>query len=398
VSTTKTNILFAVHFARYWRNQEPLYNFLQKNSDFDVELILIKDLYSGPTGKLNTSNIGVEPELRGNEMSLFQWAAEEGLTFKSFTQELVDLKYLRSQKNFIIRQTHWDESFPNAFRTYSNDLMRYVYIPYEQEVAHAPQITTEQLLMRRASGVFVTSPLHERYYLDAGLSSRNVKATGSPRLQRLHQDSLKLQKNSKFRRSILWMPHHSVGNNWLNFGTFHILNEKMLQLARKMPETRFILRCHHLLWKELLRNQRMTLEDMRFFLRNWNSLENTEIDNNIGYEESYLASDILITDGISSLVEYCATGKPLVFIDRPNRDKLTIVGNHVLGGVFRFDPNVQVDKLQELLSELNTESSNFEYSIKQRQIAEDLFLTRNDAVQNCYEELKILDQENSHYM
>lgn len=62
------------------------------------------------------------------------------------------------------------------------------------------------------------------------------------------------------------------------------------------------------------------------FVIRWGELENTSIDYDHDYIESFKWSDILVTDGISFLVEYPLFHKPVIFIENDSHAKFNELG------------------------------------------------------------------------
>jgi CDP-glycerol glycerophosphotransferase (TagB/SpsB family) len=90
----------------------------------------------------------------------------------------------------------------------------------------------------------------------------------------------------------------------------------MLDFAKQNPEIDIVLRPHPFLWGTLTDRKVLTVAELSSWRANWNALPNTYVDEDGSYAELFLATDVLVTDGISFLGEYpLVTGKPTIFFE-----------------------------------------------------------------------------------
>jgi hypothetical protein len=229
------------------------------------------------------------------------------------------------EPSVIFRQSHWEDCMPLEFKMESLVNYRVCYLPYEFEIVEVPHTTVEQPLFQNAWKIFVASQRHCDYYRQKN-PKLNVEVLHSPKLEEIAKRSR--MRTSADKKTVLWAPHHSVGEDWLRFGTFHQNYVKILALAENNPNLNFVFRGHHLLFSMLIQHRQFSNEDVQNFLSKWGSLQNTSLDTNPDYAESFANSDVLLTDGISFLIEYLVTGKPLIYIERPGHEQFTSVGEH----------------------------------------------------------------------
>lgn len=248
----------------------------------------------------------------------------------------------RIKPSLIFRQSHWDGCMPIEFKMESLVNYKVCYVPYDFSVAEISHITLEQPLFQNAWKIFVASKRHYDYYI-AKNPKLNIEISYSPKLEEIAKRSrMTTYKNKKI---VLWAPHHSVGDEWLRFGTFHQNYLQVLGLAKRNPDINFVLRGHHLLFSMLREHRKFSNEDVQSFLSKWTSLQNTSLDKNPDYAESFGNSDVLLTDGISFLIEYLVTGKPLIFIERREHEKFTTVGEHIVKFAYRCNEIDEVDSI-----------------------------------------------------
>ncbi len=126
---------------------------------------------------------------------------------------------------------------------------------------------------------------------------------------------------------LLWGPHHSYGPNWLNFGVFADMCHDMLDFATRHPHIDIVLRPHPFMFGTLTDRDLMTPAELRDWQSAWAALPNTATNDSAGFTAIFLASDALLTDGISFLVEYpLVTGKPTIFWEKADHWAFTHTG------------------------------------------------------------------------
>lgn len=116
---------------------------------------------------------------------------------------------------------------------------------------------------------------------------------------------------------LLWAPHHSYADRWLNFGHFNNQREPMLAFAQQHPEMDIVFRPHPFLFGTMTDRDVMTQDEVDDWRSRWDSLPNTHTDLGAPLTSLLLASDALVTDGVSFLAEYpLVTGKPAIFWEK----------------------------------------------------------------------------------
>jgi hypothetical protein len=96
------------------------------------------------------------------------------------------------------------------------------------------------------------------------------------------------------------------------------MHQDMLELARNNRDVDFLLRPHPYMFGSLVGQNRMSLEALADWRKNWDALPNTATDETSSYAALMLAADLLFTDGISFIAEYpLVTRRPAVFWEKP---------------------------------------------------------------------------------
>ena len=120
------------------------------------------------------------------------------------------------------------------------------------------------------------------------------------------------------------------------------------------------------------------------FLKEWNLLENTAIIDMGEYLGPFQASDLLVVDGLSFLIEYQLLGKPIIQLTREDSSDYTNFGERVTQGVHKL-PYQRISDLEKMIVYL---LNNLDPLAEvQQKLKEEL--TRNlDPVQAILDEIK----------
>lgn len=248
--------------------------------------------------------------------------------------------------DYVFVNYPWQRNYQPAVRfDHLVEFTRLVYVPYFSLVmvdepddepgggqGDAPVATHlfTQRLHQLASLVFT----QERDVVDAyALTERgnsHVHFTGSPKIDNLAREA-EAGKSSwpleegKFK--IVWAPHHSYSPHWYNFGVFSKIYLQMLEFAKANSDIQIVLRPHPFLWSTLTDRKVLTEAELASWRKSWDELPNTSVDEEGSYAGLFLATDILVTDGISFLGEYpLVTGKPAIFFENADHWKFSATG------------------------------------------------------------------------
>ncbi len=172
---------------------------------------------------------------------------------------------------------------------------------------------------------------------DANGRADHAFLTGTPKIDALLEAKDKVAPVWPIERTlpdgskplrVIWAPHHSYGVSWLNFGHFTKQRKPMLDYAKSHPEIDVVLRPHPFLFGTLTGRDLMTAEDLKSWREAWDALPNTFTDIDGPFTSLALASDALITDGVSFIAEYpLVTKKPAIFWEKPGHWEFSNLGD-----------------------------------------------------------------------
>ena len=265
----------------------------------------------------------------------------------SGSQNLEGLAVLKDlAPDYVFVNYPWQRNYQPAVRfDHLVEFTRLAYVPYFSLVmvdepddepgggqGDAPVATHlfTQRLHQLASLVFT----QEREVVDAyALTERgnaHVHFTGSPKIDNLAREaqagaSSWPLENGKFK--IIWAPHHSYSPHWYNFGVFSKIYRQMLEFAKENSDIQIVLRPHPFLWGTLTDRKVIDAEELSSWRKAWSELSNTAVEEDGSYAGLFLATDVLVTDGISFLGEYpLVTGKPAIFIENSDHWDFSATG------------------------------------------------------------------------
>jgi CDP-glycerol glycerophosphotransferase (TagB/SpsB family) len=188
----------------------------------------------------------------------------------------------------------------------------------------------KQRLHQVASLVFTQDKFVKEAYKSTERGDSYVHFTGSPKIDGLFREAEQGKaswpiKGDGFR--VVWAPHHSYSPHWLNFGVFSKVKDDMLAFAKTNPDIQIVLRPHPFLWGTLTDRKVLPVSEVGAWRKAWDELPNTFVDEDGSYAELFLATDSLVTDGISFLGEYpLITKKPTIFFENEGHWPFTAVG------------------------------------------------------------------------
>jgi hypothetical protein len=266
--------------------------------------------------------------------------------------------------DYIFANYPWQRNYQPAIR-FDNlaEFSRLAYVPYfslvmvdepddEPGGGQAGSLVATHLYKQRLHQLASLVFTQDKNVLDAyALTERgnsHVHFLGSPKIDSLRREALEGKANwpipgDGFR--IVWAPHHSYSPHWLNFGVFSKVKDQMLEFAVANPDIQIVLRPHPFLWGTLTDRNVLTNSELTSWRRSWDKLANTHVDEDGSYAELFLATDILVTDGISFLGEYpLVTGKPSIFFENEGHWQFTPTGE------MAADASIRVTSFTELES------------------------------------------------
>ena len=351
----RTKVLVLVHHIEAWDSLGSLVDELSRADDFEVVVASIPRHFRGAEGFVD-------------EDLVHEGLASRGVPHLRFSHgddgdRLAVVRAL--SPDIIFRQSQWDADVPSAYSTRNLAFARLCLVPYEMIglIENVPlhgvdDTAVDERYHRIAWRVFCAGE-HARAVAAAhgSLGGAQFVATGHPKADRLRSAQpgwpVRRPDGQAPRQRIVWSAHHTVSEGWTNFGMTHLVVDDMLAWARSAPDVDFVFMPHPAL-TPFVRDDASLLSGARYdaFVSDWCALPNATIYEGGDYAPVLAASDVMVTDGLSMLVEYQFMGKPLVFLERPDHRPFNDAGRLLLSGV-KVAPDV--DQARSIISLLTDE-------------------------------------------
>ena len=358
-------VAFVTFYIEAWDALDEIWRLMSADSRFETTVFSLPRRLTGDAGF-------------GAEDKVSEFFDQHGIPHIRLNQENTDagiavLKELAP--DYIFVNYPWRRNYPPAYRPERlAEFSRVAYVPYYSlplvnepgEVGVAGHLF-EQRTHQLASLVFTQDPAVKAAYSQTDRGNEYVHLTGSPKIDHLLRLAnegagvwpIKAKQpgpnqpmaGRAFR--IVWAPHHSYDNGWLNFGQFPETYREMLRLAIRHPEMDFVLRPHPFLFGTMVDRGLIEQQDLDHWIEDWNDLPNTAIHVDGDYAELFKATDLLLTDGISFIGEYpLVTGRPTVFLEKPGHWAFSPLGEIAAEANIRLSG---FSAFETLLDEIRTE-------------------------------------------
>ncbi len=184
----------------------------------------------------------------------------------------------------------------------------------------------------------------------------------------------KTDKSSNISRvkRIIIAPHYSVGNTGvILFSTFKKNAWFFLYLAKKYKEiVSFVFKPHPNLRAEAVREGVFKdFDEYDEYLNKWNELPNARVVQESGYLEYFDTSDAMIMDSGSFLGEYLYTGKPLLFLTRPEQ-RFMENGKRILEAYYKT-PGENYQSIEEFIENVVINGKDYLQQERKRVFSEE---------------------------
>ncbi len=202
--------------------------------------------------------------------------------------------------------------------------VRIAYVPYGTNVgggSDGESYAYDLPMHRLASRIYARSETQRQMFAEfCSSGADHVRVLGVPKFDRSMVRASGVPAGTP---SVLWNPHFSVEPD--GWSTFLAYAERFLTYAAEHDDLTLILRPHF----RLLRDASVIGGNYERFVHSVldtaRALPNMQVDEEPDYMESFAASHAMVSDLSSLIPEYLATGKPVLYLHRPesrgvNRD------------------------------------------------------------------------------
>jgi hypothetical protein len=329
-------VLFLVHLVGVWDAYHGLVAAMAESEDFEPIVASIPRQFRGS-------------ERLYGEDDVDRGLTERGVPHLRFAGDAADtLRLIKAiDPDVIFRQSQWDADIPAELSTERLSFARTCLVPYETMniVANVPD--------GRMSNTAVDSEYHRTAWLvfcanesmlemavrDGARDGAQFRVVGHPKADHLRAAAPSWPipagtAGGDRPGRVVWSAHHTIAQGWTDFGAFHLMCADMLAWAGESLATEFVFMPHPALLPFPDSGlSPITRTDFDAWMQAWADLPNTAVLSEVDYGPTLAASDVMVTDGLSMLVEYQLFGKPLIFFERDGHRPFNSIGEQVLGGV-----------------------------------------------------------------
>ncbi|MFM1995561.1 MAG: hypothetical protein RLZZ610_1078 [Actinomycetota bacterium] len=333
-------VVFLGMYFEAWDALDEVYQLMLADDRFDPVVISLPRKLTGQLRYADEEKAHAFFESRGIKHLRFNMGGSDSSNHEVF-EALKELK-----PDYVFANYPWQRNYQPAIRFDKLiSFTRIAYVPYfslamveepddEPGGGQVGSLVATHLYKQRlhqvASLVFTQDKFVKEAYKSTERGDSYVHFTGSPKIDGLFREAEQGKaswpiKGEGFR--VVWAPHHSYSPHWLNFGVFANVKDDMLAFAKANQDVQIVLRPHPFLWGTLTNRKVLTSSELDLWRNDWDQLPNTYVDEDGSYAELFLATDVLVTDGISFLGEYpLITKKPTIFFENKDHWKFTAIG------------------------------------------------------------------------
>jgi hypothetical protein len=324
-------VLLVCHEPSFWNMFESLYRTVKEDSGFSVNVVAMPYNHSSlPKGQFKDA--GMLDFLQAKGIEAIQGYSPE-------QNKWVNPAVL--QPDYVFFQNPY-ELFPRMWSAeYVSLIARVCYIPYATCIlkGHIHAVVHPPGFLKFTHLIFTENTdtrmmLKEKFNGEPWLDLDHIVGVGNPKLEYLA--NAPFPQASVWRRGvdpkikrILWTPRWNTGE-----GNCHFFDYKgyFEAFCAEHAEVDFALRPHPLCFQNFLKTGEMTKEELSEMELHYAQTPNMVIDKTGGYENSFLTSDILISDVSSLLMEYIVIGKPIIYTHRV--DHFNDLWRHLSSGFY----------------------------------------------------------------
>lgn len=333
----KLRCLFLVNNLNAWHAIDALIQKMLFDDDIDVIVASINKRFPGQDGY-------------SGEKSVHSFLSGKGVMHTRLGMhdsfQALDI-IMTLSPDVIFRQSQWDVDYPPGLSSEHLNFTRLAIVPYGicnivENVTYTGEIentAVDSLFHRRCWRVYCATPymlsMAER---ESAMQGRQFRVVGHPKIDYLLNVKAQWPFDVSHTHRVLWSPHHSITNGWTDFGLFPVIWRKMLAVAEKQTSIDFVFCPHPALMTQLTgAHSPLPADEYDEFIQKWSHLPNCHQYYGADYAAIAAASDLIVTDGISMLMEGQLLKKAILFTERELHAPFNSIGNILLEGFHTMD-------------------------------------------------------------
>ena len=307
--TDNINVAIIVQLAEIWDKLSPVYTEMKKRQNFNIRLIIV------PNYDLKNNCVG---NYYGGELEFFRDISDNIiLAYKN--GKWIDIKDY--DFDYVFYQRPYDMYLPEKLKSdYVVKFSKICYIPYAfWPFAKGEHMGYNRDFFKNVYMCFTETPescvqenrkINFLDFFSRKKKRRKFLYLGNP----IFEEYSKIKSNSKVDKyRILWTPRWEV-NGELGGCTFLDYVNDFLAFAKENANVDLKFRPHPLMFDNFISKKLMTEKQVDDFKCKLKSC-GFAIDNNSMIEDTFVDTDILISDISSIMAAFFLMGKPIIFCD-----------------------------------------------------------------------------------
>lgn len=369
------NVAIIVQFSEIWDKLSPVYTEMKKRENFNIRLIIVP-YYDFKNKYVSTSY--------GSELEFFK-GVSDNIILAYENGNWIDIKDY--DFDYVFYQRPYDMYLPEKLKSdYVVKYSKICYIPYAfWPFAKGEHTGYNRGFFKNVYMCFTETPescVQENRrinFLDFFSRKKNKRRflyLGNPIFEK-YSKIKSSNKGDKYR--ILWTPRWEVHGE-LGGSTFLDYMNNFLAFAKENDAVYLKFRPHPLMFDNFISKKLMTEKQVNDFKCQLKSC-GIAIDNNSVIEDTFIDTDILISDISSIMVAFFLMGKPIIFCD---------TGREVCETYKRMMPGIYVAKSwSDVQYYLNRLLAGDDYLFEQRKkIIDEEFANLKDVSKKIVDKLE----------
>ena len=339
----RLRVVLLVHNTSAWDSLSELWHLMDRAHDIDPVVVSLPKHFGG------------DGELAGEEDAHAELTARgvPHLRSEVGSDPLALLRILAP--DVVFRQSQWDRDVDPRLSTANLAFTRLCLVPYEMlnpitnvSRSGTKDTAVDMALHHEAWLVFGTAATVTAAQEKGRRQGSQFRVVGHPKLDALRAAEPEWPLPGRLPR-VLFSTHHSVGNAWTGFGQLDVSRAGFLKWARS-GTAEIVWSPHPYLVPFVAAGHgRLSAAELDEWRSEWDAQPSAATSLTDRYAALLAACDLVVTDGISMLVEGQVSGRPVIFLEREGHVPFNEAGEVVLRGVHRVSSVTEARELAERL-------------------------------------------------
>jgi hypothetical protein len=344
------HVLFVCHIRALWSSFDSVYRAVINDSGFRATVVTLRYRHTTlPDGEYKDEGAleflqakGI-PAISGYDRERNQWLSPASLS-----------------PDYVFFQTPYDVFPPEWSVERVSMVARVCYIPYGATLFgdEVQNISYRSDFFRFVHLTFTDSPFGRGLFMnhfkhETWLDENAYVLSGFPKLDYLIQ---RPELSGKaWRRGtrpdlkrILWTPRWRTSESNSHFFDY---KDFFVEFCRQHNDVDFVFRPHPLCLQNFLQTGELTAAELERMEQAYRASSNMALDRSGDYQDTFLTSDVLVSDISSMLLEYFATGKPIIYTHRV--DAFNEFGRKLAEGFYWVRNAAELDRTLAMLTSGN---------------------------------------------